>query len=84
MLLFDSPAALAEEVGDEVFELAFDSRARWVRVGEQRGHDFTLAALIIVAVVIIMAVVKKEVKAEPVFLPWRRPDTAAASHVSRG
>ena len=27
MLLFDSPAALAEEVGDEVFELAFDARA---------------------------------------------------------
>jgi hypothetical protein len=49
-LLVDAPAVVGEEVGDEVFELAFDPRARGARVGEQRGHDFTLAMIIIVAV----------------------------------
>ena len=42
-------------------------RARRVRIGKRGGHGFTLATLIIVAVVIIMAALTVEVKASPVF-----------------
>jgi hypothetical protein len=37
MLLLDTPVVLAEEVGDEIFELAFDARARGVRVGSREA-----------------------------------------------
>jgi hypothetical protein len=35
MLIFDPPAVLAEEVGDEILELAFVARARGVRIGKR-------------------------------------------------
>ena len=61
-LLFHPPAVLAKEAGDEILELALAARARRVRIGKRRGHGFTLATLIIVAVVIIMAARAAEVK----------------------
>jgi hypothetical protein len=76
-LLLHPPAVLAKEVGEEVLELAPAVRARRVRIGKRGGHGFTLATLIIVAVVIIMAVLREHVKADLVF-------KAAASHLSRG
>ena len=66
-LLLHPPAVLAKEVGEEVLELAPTVRARRVRIGKRGGHVFTLATLIIVAVVIIMAALTVEVKASPVF-----------------
>jgi hypothetical protein len=66
-LLFHPPAVLAKEVGDEVLELSPIVRAGRVRIGKRGGHVFTLATLIIVAVVIIMAALTVEVKASPVF-----------------
>jgi hypothetical protein len=58
---------LAKEAGDEILELAPTVRAGRVRIGKRGGHGFTLATLIIVAVVIIMAALTVEVKASPVF-----------------
>jgi hypothetical protein len=58
---------LTKEVGDEVLELAPTVRAGRVWIGKRGGHVFTLATLIIVAVVIIMAALTVEVKASPVF-----------------
>ena len=58
---------LAKEVCDEVLELAPTVRALRVRIGKRRGHGFTLAALIIVAVVAVMAALTVEVKASHVF-----------------
>jgi hypothetical protein len=66
-LLFHPPAVLAKEVGDEVLELAPTVLARRVRIGKRGGHGFTLATLVIVAVVILMAALTVEVKARPVF-----------------
>ena len=63
-LLFHPPAVLAKEVDDEVLELSPTVRAGRVRIGKRGGHVFTLATLIIVAVVIIMAALDRRSQEE--------------------
>jgi hypothetical protein len=58
---------LAEETGEQIEVVALAARARRVLIGKRGGHGFTLATLITVAVVIIMAALTVEVKASRVF-----------------
>jgi hypothetical protein len=60
--LFYSPAVLAEETGEQIKVVALAARALRVRIGKWGGHGFTLATVIIVAVVITMAALTREVK----------------------
>jgi hypothetical protein len=66
-LLFHSPAVLAKETGKQIEVVALAARAWRIRIGKRGGHGLTVATLIIVAVVIIMAELTAEVKACPVF-----------------
>jgi hypothetical protein len=58
---------LAEETGEQIKVVALAARALRVRIGKRGGHGFTLATAIIVAVVIIMAALTREIRASPVF-----------------
>jgi hypothetical protein len=58
---------LAKETGKQIEVVALAARAWRIRIGKRGGHGLTVATLIIVAVVIIMAELTAEVKACPVF-----------------
>jgi len=66
-LLFHTPAVLAKETGEQIEVVALATRAWRNRIGKRGCHVITLAMLVTVAVVIIMAELTAEVKACPVF-----------------
>jgi hypothetical protein len=66
-LLFHTPAVLAKETGEQIEVVALAVHAWRNRIGKRGGHVITVAMLVIVAVVIIMAALAAEVKASPVF-----------------